>query len=159
MSSKAIKARGAARLAAVQALYQMDVGQVSLDDVLREFEDYRFGKETDGVTFRDADPEFFHKLTSGVVAEQRTLDPKIHAALKDWPLARIDTTLRAILRAATQELAKHDDVPARVVISEYVGIAKAFFDGDEPRITNGVLDAIARGLRPEEFPAESATGG
>jgi N utilization substance protein B len=160
MTGKSTKAKSAARLAAVQALYQMDVGGVSLDEVIAEFEAFRLGKETDGVLYRDADAGYFHRLVSGVVSAQRELDPKIHAALQDWPLARIDVTLRAILRAAAQELLANHDVPARVVINEYVDIAKAFFDGEEPGIVNGVLDTLARRLRPAEFsPDRKAQGG
>ncbi len=151
-------ARGAARLAAVQALYQMDVGGVSLDDVVGEFEEWRLGKELDGVRYRDADAAFFRSLVTGVVGHQRELDPKIHLALaKGWPLGRLDVTLRAILRTATWELTSHRDVPARVAISEYVDIAKAFFDGEEARVVNGVLDTLGRQLRPSEFDGQPAT--
>ena len=153
-------AKSAARLAAVQALYQMDVGGTSLDDVLAEFESWRLGQELDGIRYRDADPAFFEALVSGVVERQRELDPKIHMALvAGWPLTRLDVTLRAILRSATLELLSRPDVPARVVISEYVDVAKAFFDGDEPRIVNGVLDNLAHQLRPREFAAPEASGG
>ncbi len=145
-------ARGAARLAAVQALYQMDVGGTSVEDVMAEFETWRLGRELDGVTYRDADAAFFRDLVAGVVREQRSLDPMIHEALMaGWPLARIDVTLSAILRSAVQELSAKPDVPARVVITEYLDVAKAFFDGDEPGIVNGVLNALARRLRPGEF--------
>lgn len=144
--------RGAARLAAVQALYQMDVGGARLSDVLGEFEAYRLGKEIDGEQYRDADPAWFRDLVSGVVAEQRGLDPEIHKALaEDWPLKRIDTTLRAILRAGGFELLRRKDVPAKVVINEYIDIAKAFYEGDEPRLVNGVLDKLAHRLRAGEF--------
>lgn len=154
---KPANARGAARLAAVQALYQMDVGGVSLDGVLGEFEQWRLGKELDGVLYRSADPAFFRDLVAGVVEHQRELDPKIHLALVEgWPLSRLDVTLRSILRTATWELQSFRDVPARVAISEYVDIAKAFFEGEESRMVNGVLDTLARQLRPKEFSA--ATG-
>lgn len=144
--------RGAARLAAVQALYQMDVGGVRLSDVLGEFEAYRLGQEIDGDQYRDADPAWFRDLVSGVVADQRVLDPEIHKALaEDWPLKRIDTTLRAILRAGAFELLRRKDVPAKVVINEYIDIAKAFYEGDEPRMVNGVLDKLAHRLRSGEF--------
>ncbi|MFO1184218.1 MAG: transcription antitermination factor NusB [Bauldia sp.] len=144
--------RGAARLAAVQALYQMDVGATPIDDVIAEFETWRFGHELDGATYVDADPDFFRDIVTGVVRDQRKLDPAIHDALAaDWPLVRIDVTLRAILRAAAHELVSRRDVPARVVISEYIDVAKAFFAADEPRIVNGVLDTLSRKLRPGEF--------
>ncbi len=144
--------RGAARLAAVQALYQMDVGGAQLADVLGEFQLYRLGKELDGDQYREADADWFRELVTGVVAEQRSIDPRIHTALaEDWPLRRVDTTLRAILRAGTFELLKRKDVPARVVINEYIDVAKAFYEDDEPRLVNGVLDRLAHQLRPEEF--------
>lgn len=144
--------RGAARLSAVQALYQMDVGGATLTDVLAEFEAFRLGGELDGEQYREADPTWFRDLVKGVVAEQRLLDPLIHKALvADWPLKRIDTTLRAILRSAAFELLRRKDVPARVVITEYIDVAKAFYEGDETRLVNGVLDRIAREHRTGEF--------
>jgi N utilization substance protein B len=145
-------ARSAARLGAVQALYQMDVGGALLEDVLAEFETFRLGGELDGVTYREADAAFFRDLVSGVVRDQRELDPLIQVAMVEgWPLTRLDVTLRAILRAATWELSGRKDVPAPVVISEYVDVAKAFFGKDEPRIVNGVLDKLGREIRPKEF--------
>lgn len=151
-------ARGAARLAAVQALYQMDVGGIALEAVVGEFEEWRLGKELDGVHYRSADAAFFRDLVTGVVEHQRELDPKIHLALaQGWPLGRLDVTLRAILRAATWELTSFRDVPGRVAISEYVDIAKAFFDGEESRVVNGVLDSLARMLRPDEFGVAAAS--
>jgi N utilization substance protein B len=144
--------RGAARLAAVQALYQMDLGGATLSDVLAEFESFRLGKEVDGEQYRNADPAFFRAIVAGVVQNQKTLDPVVHATLAaDWPLARIDVTLRAILRAGAYELTERKDVPARVVIAEYVDVAKAFFEDEVPGMVNAVLDALARGMRPQEF--------
>ncbi|MCW1840134.1 transcription antitermination factor NusB [Prosthecomicrobium hirschii] len=144
--------RGAARLAAVQALYQMDIAGVELGDVLAEFEAFRLGKEIDGLTFREADPAYFRDIVTGVVRVQRDIDPLVHKALVEgWPLKRIDVTLRAILRAGTFELIARKDVPAKVIISEYLDVAKAFFVEDEPRLVNGVLDKLARDLRPAEF--------
>ena len=144
--------RGAARLAAVQALYQMDLGGATLPDVIDEFETHRLGKELDGEQYRDADAAFFREIVAGVVADQRELDPAIDAALTvDWPLARVDATLRAILRSGAFELAHRHDVPARVVITEYVDVAKAFFEDEVPAMVNAVLDALARQLRPAEF--------
>jgi N utilization substance protein B len=144
--------RGAARLSAVQALYQMDVGGSSLADVLAEFEAFRLGAELDGEQYREADPAWFRDLVKGVVAEQRILDPVIHRSLvAGWPLKRIDTTLRAILRAGAFELMRRKDVPGRVVISEYIDVARAFYEEDEPRMVNGVLDKLAREFRETEF--------
>lgn len=146
--------RGAARLAAVQALYQMEIGGGELADVLAEFELYRLGQEIDGDEYREADAAFFRDVVSGVVAEQKTIDPRIHQTLvEDWPLKRIDVTLREILRAGLFELMRRRDVPAKVVISEYVDVARAFFTEDEPKIANAVLDKLARAVRPQEFEA------
>jgi N utilization substance protein B len=144
--------RGAARLSAVQALYQMDIGGVGLSEVVAEYENFRLGKEVDGEMYLAADISWFRGIVGGVVKDQKTIDPVIHAALtNDWPLSRIDSTLRAILRAAVFELTKRRDVDARVVVSEYVEVAKAFFERDEPKMVNGVLDSVARDLRPDEF--------
>jgi N utilization substance protein B len=153
-SQRPANQRGAARLAAVQALYQMEMTGAALPDVIAEFETYRLGKELDGDQYRDADKSFFRDIVSGVVGRQRKLDPAINAVLSpDWPLTRIDATLRAILRAGAFELVARPDVPARVVISEYVEVAKAFFEEEVPGMVNGVLDALARKLRPAEFTA------
>lgn len=150
--SRPANQRGAARLAAVQALYQMDLGGASLPDIIAEYETHRLGKELDGEQYRDADAAFFREIVAGVVADQRNLDPTIDAALTgDWPLPRVDATLRAILRAGAFELASRPDVPARVVITEYVDVAKAFFEGEVPAMVNAVLDTLARRLRPAEF--------
>lgn len=159
MAGKSIEARSAARLAAVQALYQMDVGGASLKEVVEEFETFRLGQELDGVRYRDADAKFFQDLVAGVVEQQRELDPKIHMALvAGWPLTRLDVTLRAILRSAAWELLSCPKVPGRVVINEYVDVAKAFFDAEEPGMVNAVLDNLARQLRPAEFTAPAASG-
>jgi N utilization substance protein B len=144
--------RGAARLAAVQALYQMDLTGTTLPDVLAEFEAHRLGKELDGEQYRNADAGFFRDLVGGVVANQRQLDPTIDASLASgWPLTRIDATLRAILRAGAFELAHRSDIPARVVISEYVDVANAFYEGEVPAMVNAVLDTLARKARAAEF--------
>lgn len=144
--------RGVARLAAVQALYQMDLAGASLPEIIAEYETHRLGKELDGEQYRDADAAFFRDIVGGVVAGQRSLDPAIDGVLtNDWPLPRIDATLRAVLRAGAFELANRPDVPAKVVISEYVDVAKAFFEGEVPAMVNAVLDTLARQLRPKEF--------
>ena len=144
--------RGSARLAAVQALYQMEIGGADVADVVGEFEAFRLGREIDGVEYREADHAYFREIVAGVVAYQRDIDPRVDAALAEgWPLRRVDVTLREILRAGTFELMKRKDVPARVVITEYVDVARAFFAEDEPKIVNGVLDKLARGLRADEF--------
>ncbi|WP_099866254.1 transcription antitermination factor NusB [Pararhizobium haloflavum] len=146
--------RGAARLAAVQALYQMDVGGTGLTEVVAEYETHRLGREIDGETYRQADAAWFRSIVSGVVAGQRRLDPIIASALTmDWPLSRLDSTLRAILRAGTLELSERKDVPIAVIVTEYVDIARAFYEGEEPKIVNAVLDRLARRYRPETRPA------
>ena len=149
--------RGAARLGAVQALYQMDVGGATLPSVVAEFETHRLGQELEGEQLRPADVAFFRTLVGGVVDMQRTIDPIIHSALPPtWPLTRIDLTLRAILRCGVFELMERHDVPGRVVITEYVDVARAFFEADEPGLVNGVLDHIARDARPGEFSAAAS---
>ncbi len=152
VDTKRANKRGAARLAAVQALYQMDISDVRTNEVVEEYENLRIGQEVDGDEYLEADIGWFRGIVAGVVAEQTVLDPKIHKTLPDdWPLARIHTLLRSVMRAGVFELMKRNDVPARVIISEYLDVAKAFFEEDEPRLINGVLDTIARELRPEEF--------
>jgi N utilization substance protein B len=150
--------RGAARLAAVQALYQMDLSGATLPEVLAEFESFRLGKEIDGTQYRNADAAFFREIVGGVVRDQLTLDPAIHAALSPgWPLPRIDTTLRAILRSGAYELKHRPDIPGRVVITEYVDVANAFFDNDAAAMVNGVLDRLAHEFRPAEFTQPAAS--
>ena len=142
--------RGAARLAAVQALYQMDLAGSGVLEVAAEYEAFRLGKEVDGALYREADPQWFRAILSGVVENQKLVDPAIHEALTDdWPLSRLDTTLRAILRAGVYEIMKREDVPVAVIVSEYVEIAKAFYGEDEPRLVNAVLDRVAGQLRGE----------
>ncbi len=137
--------RGAARLAAVQALYQMDVAGVGILDVVHEYETYRLGQEVDGNQYLEADAQWFRAIVAGVVDNQKTLDPIIHASLTDdWPLDRLDATLRGILRAGAFEVTLRKDVPTAVAINEYVDIAKAFFEGEEPKLVNAVLDRIAK---------------
>ncbi|MDF2372211.1 MAG: transcription antitermination factor NusB [Rhizobiaceae bacterium] len=143
--------RGAARLAAVQALYQMDVGGTGVLEVVSEYEVHRLGKELDGELYRQADAAWFRAIVSGVVEQQLTLDPLIRSSLtEDWPLSRLDSTLRAILRAGAYELANRMDVPVAVIVTEYVDIGRAFFEEDEPKLINAVLDRIARKLRGEK---------
>jgi N utilization substance protein B len=146
-------ARSQARLAAIQALYQMDLAETDLAAVIEEFKAHRLGGDPDNGTSAEADPEHFANLLKGVVRRQREIDPMVDEQLAEgWRLTRIDSIVRAILRAAAFELLELADVPVRVVISEYVEVAHAFFEGDEPRVVNGVLDALARKLRPGELP-------
>jgi N utilization substance protein B len=146
-------AKSQARLAAVQALYQMDMAATDLAEVIDEFKTHRLGAEAEDRAIAGADAEHFARILQGVVARQRELDPVIDAQLAaGWRLVRVDAILRAILRAGAFELVEEADVPVRVVINEYVNVAHAFFAGDEPRVVNGVLDALARKLRPGTLP-------
>jgi transcription antitermination protein NusB len=145
--------RSVARLAAVQALYQLELNSESTPEaVVREFVLHRFGQEIDGDRLADADAQFFSDTVRGAAADRERLDAEISAALvEDWPLARLDAVLRAVLRAGAWELTHRRDVPSRVSISEYTAIAYAFFTGKEPGLVNGVLDRLARLLRVDEM--------
>jgi N utilization substance protein B len=144
--------RGAARLAAVQALYQMDLAGTGLNEILTEFEGHWLGGEVEGAQYRPAEAAYFRDIIGGVVREQTRLDPQIDAALaRSWPLRRIEAVLRAVLRAGAYELACRSDVPARVVMSEYVDVAAAFVDAEETGMVNAVLDQLAHQLRAAEF--------
>jgi transcription antitermination protein NusB len=144
--------RGAARLAAVQALYQMDIAGTGVNDIMAEFESHWIGREVEGDQYLPAERAFFRDVVGGVVREQRTIDPLIDDILaRGWPLKRIETILRAVLRAGAYELDHRRDVPARVVVSEYVDVANAFVERDETGMINAVLDQIARKLRGGEF--------
>ena len=152
--------RSAARLAAVQALYQMDVSGTGVSDALAEFESHWLGREVEGITFQPSDTVFFRDILEGVVKDQRAIDLKIDAALAaGWPLARIEAVLRAILRAGGYELMFRKDVPARVVISEYIDVTHGFYDQDEPGLVNAVLDTLARDVRGGELDKKSAGPG
>jgi N utilization substance protein B len=141
--------RGAARLAAVQALYQMDVGRQTLEDTLSQFSTHMLGREVEGEQYLPADADFFRQIVTGVIKSQLDIDPTIDKSLSnDWPVGRIDATLRAILRAAAFELLRRRDIPQGVVISEYVDIAKAFYEDDAPKLVHGVLDTIAKQVAP-----------
>ena len=151
--------RSAARLAAVQALYQMDVGGKGVIDATAEFEAFWIGREVEGIAFKTAENAFFRDILAGVVAEQVAVDQLVDRFLSaDWPLARVEAVLRAILRAAAYELAYRKDVPGRVVISEYVDVAHSFYSGDEPGLVNGVLDSVAREVRAGEMKDRGTPG-
>jgi len=148
MSVKA--ARSVARLAAVQALYQMEVSSAGVEAVIREFSEQRFDRsvEEDNDTLAAADETFFAELVRGVVASQRDVDAAVTKRLATgWRLERLDATVRAILRAGAFELAHRADVPTEVVIDEYVELAKSFFEGPEPGFVNGALDGVAQDVR------------
>lgn len=136
--------RGSARLAAVQALYQMDIGQISLEETLAQFETFHLGRELEGDQYLPADADYFRHIVRGVVQHQLRLDPIIDATLASgWPMTRIDATLRALLRAAVFELTQRRDIPFKVVIREYVDVALAFYDDEIPGMVNGILDTVA----------------
>ena len=144
--------RGEARLAAVQALYQMELSSADANDVIAEFIGHRFANEISDVQYNNPDIEHFSAVTRGVVEHQVDIDRYVNGALADgWSLRRLDSTLRALLRAATFELVVRTSIPARVVINEYVEVAHAFFNESEPAFVNGVLDKIARVERTGEF--------
>lgn len=142
----------AARLLAVQALYQMALGEQSAAEVLREFQDHRINEDIEGLKHASVNRELLTELVEGVTRKAGELDDMLAAVLdEDWTIERLEITLRALLQAATFELAERLDVPARVVISEYVDLANAFFDGRETAFVNGMLDRLAHVLRAEEF--------
>lgn len=144
--------RAAARLCAVQALFQMEARGQSVEAVAAEFAAHRFGAVYDEVAMAEADPALFRLLLAEAVNLQARIDQMTDRALVEgWPIDRIDPTLRALFRAAGAELLA-GAAPPKVVISEFVEVAKAFFpDGREPKFVNGVLDAMAREARPEAF--------
>lgn len=145
--------RSAARLYAVQALFQMEASGTSMDKVMREFETWRFGAEIDdGTALTEGDVDHFRKVVEGAVNWQAKIDQMTDRALvAKWPIDRIDPVIRALFRAAGAELSA-TDTPPRVVITEYVDVAHAFFpDGREPKFVNAVLDHMAREARPEAF--------
>jgi len=144
--------KSAARFYAVQALFQMEVSEQTVEQVRVEFENHRIGVETEGETWVDADINFFRKLVDLAVDDQGRIDQTTDRALvAKWPIARIDPTLRALFRSAGAELVE-TETPPRVVITEYVQIAQAFFpEGRESKFVNAVLDHMAREAKPEAF--------
>ena len=146
--------RSAARLAASQALYQMEIADKGLADILAEFEAHWIGHEIEGDSYTPAELAFFRDIVSGVLRDQLPIDRGLDDALaKGWPLKRVEALMRAILRAAFYELRSRPDVPARVAVTEYVDVAAAFFGPEESGMINAVLDALARQTRPDEFEA------
>lgn len=144
--------RGAARLAAVQALYQMEIASTGLNEIFAEFESHWLGREVEGAQYLPAEAAFFRDIVSGFVAAQRRLDPIIDRVLAGgWPLRRVEAIVRAVLRAGAYELEARKDIPARVIVSEYVSVANAFVEKDETGMVNAVLDQLARQLRSTEF--------
>ena len=147
------QARSAARLAAVQALYQMQMEGTALARLLNEFHQHRLGREVDdedheGEVFADAEIDFFDDIVSGVDARREEIDELLVGKLADgWTIARLDKTMLQILRAGAYELIGRADVPTSSVINEYVDVAKAFFDDREAKFVNGILDAIGKDVR------------
>jgi len=151
MNAPQATARRAARLAAVQALYQMEMTGENAETVADEFVAFRFGGEDESVPAAP-DEALFGDIVRGVPPRQNAIDAAITECLADgWRLSRVDSILRAILRAGAYELMARPDVPARVAIDEYVELAHAFFSGEEPSFANAALDRLARTLRPAEF--------
>ena len=144
--------KSAARLYAVQALFQMEHSAVNVDAVRKEFTDHRFGMELAGEALADGDLSLFDQVLEGALANQAQIDQMTDRALAaNWPIDRIDPTLRALFRAAGAELVGKD-TPPKVAITEYVAVARAFFpEGREPKFVNAVLDHMAREARPEAF--------
>ena len=149
--------RGSARLAAVQALYQLDLSPAAVESVIAEFIAERLGKEVDGEMYRQADPHWFAEVVRGCSQKIDDIDRELAAMLtRDQAIKRLEPLLRATLRAAAFELMARPDVPARVAIDEYIEVARAFFGPMESALVNGVLDKLARKLRPGELePAKS----
>jgi N utilization substance protein B len=144
--------RSAARLGAVQALYQMDLAGTDVGETLAQFSVRSAGENFEDGDCGEADYRHLREVVDGTVREQGAIDPAVDALLdKGWPLHRLDATVRAILRAGAYELMFLEKVPARVAISEYVDVASAFFDSEEQNFINGVLDRLARSRRPQEF--------
>ncbi len=160
MSKKPHAERSRARLAAAQALYQMEMAGEDAGDVVSEFRSHRLGFERDSgeaEMLAEADEALFADIVEGVVARQVEIDKALAGSLNPgWTLERIDSTLRALLRAAAFEIIAREDVPARVILDEYVRVADAFFGDTEVGFANGVLNGLARKTRPTEFGIPAA---
>ena len=150
LTSRQRRARTVARLAAVQALYQMELAGEGVETVISEFSNYRFDADIEGEALAEADEDWFAEIVRGVIAGQRDIDATIKARLaSNWRLERLDATLRALLRSGAWELAHKPEVPKEIVIDEYVELAKAFFDAAEAKFVNAALDGVARDVRPK----------
>ena len=142
------KARSAARLAAVQALYQLDMEAPALAKLLDEFHCHRLGAEIEGDQYAEAEVAFFDDVVQGVAARREEIDGLIAGKLAEgWKIERLDKTMLQVLRAGTFELLARADVPTAAAITEYVDVAHAFFEAREAKFVNGVLDAIAKVVR------------
>ncbi len=150
LSSRQRRARTVARLAAVQALYQMELAGEGVETVIREFANHRFDTDIEGEPLAEADEAWFADIVRGVIENQRKIDDTIKARLaSNWRLERLDATLRALLRSGAWELGHKAEVPKEIVIDEYVELAKAFFDEAEAKFVNAALDGVARDVRPK----------
>ena len=148
LTSRQRRARTVARLAAVQALYQMELGGQGVDTVVDEFLNHRFDADMDGEPLAEADEAWFAEIVRGVVAGQKAIDTAVVARLASgWRIERLDATLRALLRAGAWELREKPEVPREIVIDDYVELAKAFFDAAEAKFVNAALDGVARDAR------------
>ena len=149
MAAKArSRSRSAARLAAVQALYQRDMEGTALPRLLDEFHQHRLGREIEGDTYADAEVPFFDDIVRGVDARREEIDAALSEKLAEgWSLKRLDRTLLQVLRCGTYEMIARADIPTGAIINEYVDVAKAFFDDREAKFANGVLDAVAKAVR------------
>ena len=148
LTSRQRRARTVARLAAVQALYQMELAGQGVDTVVDEFLNHRFDADMDGEPLAEADEDWFAEIVRGVVSGQKAIDAAVVARLaSSWRIERLDATLRALLRAGAWELREKPDVPREIVIDEYVELAKAFFDTGEAKFVNAALDGVARDAR------------
>ena len=143
-----VQARAAARLAAVQALYQHEMEQTPLVQLLDEFHQHRLGAEIDDDQYAAAEVSFFDDVVKGVIARRDEIDTLLADRLAEgWTLARLDKTMLQILRAGAYELLARPDVPTGSAISEYLDVAHAFFAAREAKFVNGVLDAVAKAVR------------
>lgn len=148
MKSRNSKARSAARLAAVQALYQMDMEKVGLARLLDEFHSHRLGAEIEDAQYAEAEVDFFDDVVAGVNARRVEIDALIEARLDEmWKMSRLDKTMLQILRCGTYELIARADIPTGAVIDEYMDVAHAFFDKKDAKFVNGLLDAVAKDMR------------
>ncbi|WP_426042272.1 transcription antitermination factor NusB [Brevundimonas sp. TWP2-3-4b1] len=148
LTSRQRRARTVARLAAVQALYQMELAGEGVETVITEFSNHRFDADIEGEALAEADEAWFADIVRGVIAGQKDIDASVTARLaSNWRLERLDATLRALLRCGAWELTHKTEVPKEIVIDEYVELAKAFFDEGDAKFVNAALDGVARDVR------------
>jgi N utilization substance protein B len=148
LTSRQRRARTVARLAAVQALYQMELAGEGVETVITEFANHRFDADIEGEPLAEADEAWFAEIVRGVIDSQKDIDAAVRVRLaSNWRLERLDATLRALLRCGAWELTHKTEVPREIVIDEYVELAKAFFDEAEAKFVNAALDGVARDVR------------